>query len=286
MSWHPADLVTDTDLKDYERDIQKSFGQTSWAAKRTKAIEDWLLPAMKARGLDPLKFRTRRDPVKVWGYTSAAYTDKTSDASSTTEDDVNLATILAASTDYLYIGLESPFRGLHARMLEAVSTVAATLTLQYWGDGWVTLPHVDGTAKTSGKPFSGGGTLLWTLPTDWQVRKVNGSDPLFWVRLALSSAPTGAKAVQLGCVRVSVFRAPTALRTLQLIMREAPTGADGPWLEKAEFYKDEADAALTRALDSCGGEFDTDNSDQVSATEAAQTVEEVGGFTGLTLERG
>lgn len=286
MSWHPSDLVTDTDLKDYERDILKSFGQTNWSAKRTKAIEDWLLPAMQARGLNPLLFRTRRDPSKVWGYTSAAYTDKTSDASSTTEDDVNLAAILAASSDYLYVGLEAPFRGLHFRILEAVSSAAATLTLQYWGDGWLTLPVVDGTAKTSGKPFSGGGTLLWTLPTDWQLRKVDSSDPLFWVRLALSSAPTGAKAVQVGCVRASVFRAPTALRTLELIMREAPTSGDGPWSEKAAWYKDEADAALARALDGCGGEFDTDASDQISETEAAQTVEEAGGFTGVTLERG
>jgi hypothetical protein len=45
-------------------------------------------------------------------------------------------------------------------------------------------------------------------------------------------------------------------RTLQLIFQEAPTGADGPWREKADFYKDEADAALQRALAICGGEFD------------------------------
>lgn len=286
MSFHPADLVTDVDLKDYERDILRSFGETNWQAKRTKALEDWLFPALQARGYDPQQLRTRREPSHVWGVTSGVYTNKTDDARNTTADDLNLATILAASTDYLYVGFASPFRGLHVRMLDAVSSVSATLTLQYWADAWTTLPAADGTSKTSGKPFSGGGSILWTLPTDWSVRVVNSSDALYWVRLALSSAPTGAKATQIGCVRSSIFKAPLTFRTLQLIFREAPTGADGPWDEKANFYKDEAEAALTRALDGAGGEFDTDASDQVSDTEAEQTVEEAGGFTGVTLERG
>jgi len=286
VNYHPQDLCTDVDLKDYENAILSSFGRTDWSQKRTKAIEDWLLPAMRARGLDPLRFRTRLEPTLVLSYTSSVFADRTDAARSTTEGDLNLATMLAASTDYLYVGLTAPFRGLHARLLDAVSTVAATLTLQYWADGWVTLPVLDGTLKVAGKPFSGGGTILWTLPTDWSPRTVNSSAALYWVRLALSAAPTGATATQLSAVSVSVFRAPVAYRTLQLIMREAPTSQDGPWLDKAEFYKDEAESALTRALDSCGGEFDTDASGQISEAESQQTVEQVGGFTGVTLERG
>jgi len=284
MSWHPSDLVTNADLAAYENQVMQRFGQSDWSAKVTKALEDWLFPTLKARGFDPFRLRTRLEPALVLTYTSSAFADRTADARSTDADDLNLATILAASTDYLYVGLTQPFRGVHVRMLDQVSSAAAVLTAQYWADAWTALTVADGTAKTTGKPFSGGGSLTWGVPTDWSVRKVNNSADLYWVRLSLSAAPTGAKATQLGGVRASVFRAPVALRTLQLIFREAPTGQDGPWLEKAEFYKDEADAALTRALEICGGEFDTDASDQISADEADQTPEEAGG--GWQMERG
>ena len=51
MSWHPSDLVTDADLLAYEPRILTQFGVTDWTAVRAKALEDWLLPLLRARAL-------------------------------------------------------------------------------------------------------------------------------------------------------------------------------------------------------------------------------------------
>lgn len=285
MSWAPNDLVTDVDLRDYEEEVLTAFGQSTWQAKRAKALEDWLFPILKGQGFDPQKLRTRFECDKVWGYTSSAYSDKTAAASDTTADDLNLATIFAnASTDVIYIGSTAPFRGVFVRMADTVSSASGILSVAYWNGNWENLLVADGTIQTAGKSFSAGGSVTWLLPVDWMTRTVNGSDPLYWAKLTVSAVPTGAKAGQLAVIRASSLRAPATFRTLQLIMAEAPTGADGPYRDKSQFYKDEADAALQRALQICGGEFDTDDaSDLISETEAAHTPAEAGG--GWHLER-
>jgi hypothetical protein len=286
MSWQPNDLVTDADLVDYEADVLTNFGKVEWAARRRKALEDWLWPQLRAARFVPERFRTRFQPDKVWRYVSAVYADVTDATKDTTSDDVPLATIFALSTNYLYVGSAQAFRGLSVRVLDSVNAVAATLTVEYWGDEWGVLGVTDGTAKSAGKPFSGGGAITWDLPGDWVVRPVNSSAPLYWVRLKLSAAPTaGTAASQIGCIRRSSLCAPVTFRTLMHIFREAPTAQDGPWREKAEWYEQEANASLERALLILGGEFDTVTPDDVvDETEATQTTAEVTGGA-WTMER-
>src|SRR5438094_4540868 len=288
MAWHPNDLVADQDLVDYEQSAWTSLGRTSFLTLRTKALEDWVFPIIKANGYDPHQLRTRFEADRVWAYTASAYTDKTPAADDTAEDDLNLATILATpASDALYIGATAPFRGLHWRLLDAVSAVAGTLTVSYWNDAWTALTVIDGTSHTAGKPFSGGGSMTWAMVGDWVVRTLNGSDPLYFVKLSLSAVPTGAKATQIGCIRRSALCAPAALRTLMLIFKRAPTGQDGPWKEKAEYYEKEADAALQRALAIVAGEFDTADgntpSDLIDKNEAVQTTAAADG--GWRMER-
>ena len=287
MAWSPNDLVTDADLQDYENDILSNFGQTSWQSKRTKALEDWLFPILRANGYDPFRLRTRMDVHQAFTYISSAYTDVTSATTDETEDDLNLASTFATvGTDALYLGSLQPFKGIFVRMADSVSAVASVLTVAYWNGVWETLQITDGTSKTAGKVFSGGGTIGWILPVDWAVRTVNSSDDRqYWVKLTVSATPTSAKAGQIGLIRSSVLRAPIVFRTLELIFREAPTRGDGPWREKAEYYATQADAALQRALTVAGGEFDTDDSDQIGETEADQSIE-AAGHTGFRLLRG
>lgn len=286
MAWSPNDLVSDVDLRDYEEAVLTSFGATSWQSKRTKALEDWLFPILKGRGLDPYKLSTRAELTLAYGYTGSAYTDVTGATRDTTADDLNLATVFAtAGTDALYLGFTEPFRGLFVRMADAVGSAASVLSVAYWNGNWENLLVTDGTIQTAGKTLSGGGSINWLLPVDWMTRSVNGSTPYYWVKVTVSATPTSAKAGQVGVIRGSSLRAPATFRTLQLIFQEAPSKTDGPWREKAEFYKDEADAALQRALLICGGEFDTDASDLISTTETAQTLAEAGGDGTFTLER-
>lgn len=286
MSWHPNDLVTDAELLAYEGSILSTFGQVSWKTKRARAIEDWLGPILRTNGFPLERLRTRYEADHVYGYTASAYTDKTDASRSTTVDDIDLAAIFATvGTDALYIGSSKQFRGLSLRLHDAVSAVSASLTVSVWTDAWTAVTISDGTAKTAGKAFSGGGAVTWRIPDGWVKRAVNGSDPMYWVKLTISATPTGATCGQIGVIRRSSLCAPATLRTLTLIMREAPMGGPGPWLDKAGYYETEADAALQRALQTCGGEFETDDppTDLVSEEEAAQTVAQVTG--GWSMER-
>jgi hypothetical protein len=278
VSFAPNDLVTDTDLRDYEEAVIAGFGQTTWQGKRTKALEDWLFPILKGRGFDPHRLRTRYAADGVFAYTGSVYTDRTGVVADTSDDDLNLATVFTtAGTDALYLGSSSPFRGIFLRMLDAVSSAAGVLSVAYWNGNWEALTIADGTIQTAGKTLSAGGSVTWLLPVDWMTRTLNSSVARYWVKVTVSATPTAAKASQIGVIRASALRAPATFRTLQLIMVEAPTGSEGPWREKAEFYKDEADNALQRALLIVGGEFDTDVTDVIDVTETTQTAEEAGG---------
>jgi hypothetical protein len=286
VSWHPLDLVSDLDLVAYESAILTNFGSPTFDDKRTKALEDWLFPILRANGFDPYRLVTRAEVTKAFGYTAAAFSDLTSAAQDGTANDLNLAAVFAAvGTDALYIGSTKPFRGLFVRMLDAVSAVTSTLTVAYYNGVWRPVNIADGTRLASGKTFSGGGSVVWTLPTDWQRRRLNDSDSLYWAKLTVSATPTSATAGQISVIRRSSLCAPATFRTLQLIFQEAPTGQDGPWLDKAAFYKGEADLALQRALQICGGEFDTDDSDQIDGDEGTQTASQASGG-GVALERG
>jgi hypothetical protein len=277
MSWHPNDLVSDQDLEAYEQNILTRFGPSAWVSRRTKALEDWLWPILANRGFNPERFRTRFEPNTVWGFTSPTYTDLTTACQSADTEDVNLAGVFAVfGTDALYIGSDRQFRGLFFRLHDAVSSATGVMSVAYWNGNWEPLTITDGTVQVAGKTLSAGGSVTWSLPVDWAVRAVNASDRRYYVKVTLSATPTGAVASQIGCIRASVLRAPTTFRTLQLIMQEAPTGAQGPWEQKALFYAAEADAALQRAIPLAGGEFDTDESDLVSEEESQQTQGSVG----------
>jgi hypothetical protein len=279
MSFNVNDLLTDDDLVSYERNILTQFGATDWQARRTKALEDWLFPILKGQGFDPNRLRTRYECDQVYGYTSAAYTDFTSASKDTTTEDINLATVLAtANSGVLYIGSKVKFRGIFLRLLDSVSSIASVMTVQYWSGGWEAVGLLDRTS-INGKTLASGGAVTWTLPVDWAVRNISDTNGLYWVKVTVSATPTGAVASQIGTIRASALRAPTTFRTLQLIFQEAPTGGDGPWAEKAAFYRAEADAALQRALPIIGGEFDTDESDLIGEDEAAaETASSSEGF--------
>jgi hypothetical protein len=287
MSWSPNDLVTDLDLEAYESTLRRDFGQVSFTEKRQAALEHWLWPRLAQAKFPAERFRTRYQPDAVYPYISGTFSDETADAKSQTVDDLNLAAIFATvGTDALYIGSTRPFRGLSVRLSDAVSAVTSTLTVSLWTDSWETVGVTDGTAKVAGKTFSGGGAVTWRVPDGWVVRSVNNSVPLYWAKLTVSATPTAATAGQIGVIRRSLLAGPATYRTLCLIMREAPTQQDGPWMPKAEWYEAQADRTLDLVIPSLGGEFDTlIEDDVISESETAQTTAEVtqGGWS---LERG
>ncbi len=276
MSWHPNDLVTDADLAAYERQILTQFDVTDWRDRRQKALEDWLFPLLEGRGFTPDRLRTRHTPLSVLGYTSSAYTDKTT--ASATENGLVLSTILASGSDALYVGFDQPFRGVSARMTSTVNAVSSVLTVAQWADAWEAVAGLDNRVTIAGKPFARGGSVTWRMPEGVLTRTVNSTGPYYWAQLRLSAAPTSGTAIgPITVVRRSRLAAAVTLRTLALIFREAPTGQDGPWTEKADWYEKEADRAWLRVADQIGPEFDQDGDDALDATERAQTADDVTG---------
>lgn len=282
MSWHPADLVTDADLLAYETTILTQFNKVDWAQRRAKAIEDWLFPLVEARGFDPQRFRTRHQPTSVLGYTSSAFTDRTSAAN--TSDGVNLATVLAGGSDALYIGFARPFRGVLLAMHELVnSTVDAALSAAVWTGVWTNVRVADDT-KIGLKGCARGGSLTWELPPGLIRRQLNNSDALYWVKLTAASVLTGASAGPLTVIQRSRLAAAVTFRTLELIFTEAQTDQEGPWRDKVEKYGKEATDAFDRVVNAIGPEFDSDDDDAIDGDEETQTAESAG-FKGVTLER-
>jgi len=276
MSWAPSDLVSDQDLLDYERTILTTFNQNDWQPRLRKALEDWLWPQLEARGYPIERFRTRYAPSEVVGSTSSVDSDVTSAAA--TENGLVLSTILAASSDSLYIGHGEAFRGLSVRMTTTVNAIAGALSVAAWTDRWQPVSELSAAVVAAGIPFSRGGSLTWTVPSGLVRRTINSQGPAYWSRLQLSVAPTAGTAIgAVSVIRRSRLCAPVTLRTLALIFREAPIAQDGPWQEKAAWYEAEAATALARVIDQIGGEFDTDDSDIIDPDEANQTAESVTG---------
>jgi hypothetical protein len=281
--WAPNDLVSDADLIAYERKILTQFAAADWKSRRAKALEDWLFPLLEAAKFVPERLRTRYEVSHVLGVTSAVSSDLTEVAKS--EGGLNLANILAAPSDALYIASSTPFRGVSVRMQDAVNAVTAALTVEVWTDTWAAPAGISNDTVASGKPFTRGGAITWTVPDGLVERSLQGVGPYYWLKLSASATMTAGTAIgPVSVIRRSRLCGPAALRTLALIFREAPTGQDGPWEEKADWYEAEADKALTRVLESIGGEFDTNVTDVIEPEEAAQTSAQVTGG-GWTFER-
>jgi hypothetical protein len=278
--------VSDADLTAYERTALTQFGATDWQVRRQKAIEDWLFPKLEHNGFDPQRLRTRYAPDAVLAFTGAAYTDRTSDAQGTDPDTFNLATIFATpASDALYIGGDEPFRGLSIRMLEAVSAVDATLSVALWGDVWAAATLTNN-GPGGAKPFSKGGSLTWILPETLVPRPLGPiGDRLYWAKVTTTAVPTSAKCGQLAVIRRSRLCAPVTLRTLALIMREAPAQQEGPWEQKAEWYEAEAERAWNRVQSRIGAEFDTSADDVVNRAEATEQTSELVSGGGWQWER-
>lgn len=283
-TWAPTDLVDDLDLLAYEPEVLTWFGRVEWADKRAKALEDWLFPRLAGQGLSPERLRTRAVAASVVGFTGAAYTDYTAAASDRSAATVPLATIFATpASDALYVGHGGSCRGVSVRMLDAVSTAASTLSVALWADAWTPVAVSDGT-RVGSASLAKGGAVTWRVAPEWVERPIDGT-LRYWARLTVNATLTAATAAtQITVIRRSALCAAATFRTLELIYAEAPSGAPGPWREKAEYYAKQAQEAWLFARPLMGREFDANADDVIDATEAGQTTEAVSGG-GWTLER-
>lgn len=276
-------LLTEADVLTFDADALDTFGasqsavSTNLALKRQIAVQDWLHGHLRGAGYDPGKHTVLYPADAVLTSTGGTLTDRTSAASDKTTDDVPLASVFATpGTDVLYVGLAVPYRGLMVNMHEAVNANASVLTAQYWdGGAWTAFASlVNGTERVSGKTFSGGGLLTWSLPEDWAKRPISGDTSAAWryyLRLKVSAALTsGTAAVSLLPVRRSRLTTPAAFYALHLLYSESWGVQRGEWERKADSYRKAADDTITLALKDLQ-EFDTEDTEAVSTASTPES---------------
>lgn len=293
MGWSSLTLTSDADIGALEPEAIASgspWGAATWASPRAEAKRDlkiWIetdfvdVPGAPDRILD------RWSPDYLFTYTGSAYTDRTTEARDDTEKDINLAAALATiGTDRIYVGAPMEFDGLFVKLLDSLNSVASVLTAKYWGGtGWISLTATDGTAVT-GKTFAQSGRITWTLPADWERRRLNGTgDEYFWVELSISVAlTTGTAATQ-----ILPIRAPDALKrvatylALYHILNGLAQAAVNPevWQKKADVYWERAVGLYAAIKANRALWLDINNTGSIEPP-----VETQQGKAGITLGRG
>jgi len=125
-------------------------------------------------------------------YTAAttAYADYTSEAiDKSTTTHVPLDAMLAA--DILYVGCHTPFLGLWFDVGSSNKNAeTATLDVEYWKDGtpdaWADVSDDSDGTDSGGATLAQDGVYVWTLPTDWLQKEVDGKT-MYWIRFKPSA---------------------------------------------------------------------------------------------------
>lgn len=277
--WNGLSLVTDAELGQLEPEAiaaSAPWGRTSWPDARAEAKRDlkiWLemdypeVIGVADRVLD------QHAPDYVFGYTGSTYADKTADARSDSEDDVDLSAIFATfSTDKLYVGALWGFDGLSLRQTGTRNANASVLTVKYSGPtGWTTLTATDGTAS-GGATFAQSGRITFTAPTDWQRERLNGTgDEFFWIELSVSAALTsGTSTTQiLGIRPPDGLKRCAAYLALGHIYNGLASGAPGEerWRAQSEKYFAMAKDLYVGLKAKAGIWIDLDTSESITTPE-------------------
>lgn len=222
MSYTRLILVTDADIGNVEPEATHStrpWGAATWPEARAEAKRDlkiWIerdfgkvngryYPGVSDRLLD------RWAPDWAFRYTAAAFTDISVALRDDNEEDVDVAAALAtAGSDRIYIGALWEFSGVAIKLLDSVNAAQSVLTAKYWAPtgGWVTLSAADGTA-VGGATLAQSGRVSWTVPPNWERRRLNGTaEEFFWVELSVSGALTAGTAA----TQILPVRAPDGLK--------------------------------------------------------------------------
>jgi hypothetical protein len=290
MGWAGLTLVSDTELGRLEpesTDSDAPWGATTWSSQRTEAKEDLKIRIETDFGAGaPDKVLDKWPADYAFGYTSSAFSDITSAARDDNPADVDLAGIFAtAATDRIYLGSTVEFDALHVNMTATRNATASVLTARYSGatvngvTNFTSLSATDGTAA-AGATFAKSGRITWTVPSDWQRIRLNGTgDEYYWVELSISVVLTaGTSAAQLALVKAhSGLKRVTAYLALYHIYNGLAAGSPGEerWRLQAQKYLLMANDLYTKLKAKGSIWLDLNNDDVVDTTERAVSVPHV-----------
>ena len=120
----------------------------------------------------------------VFLYDGVAYTDKTTDAGTKTENNFS---VLADTSSYLYIGDDAVFTGCAFEFQTFGQNY--TLVFAYWnGSEWKTLNANDHEITDNTSAFISDGLVTFTNVGNWSTTAVNGTTR-YWIRISTTTTP-------------------------------------------------------------------------------------------------
>jgi hypothetical protein len=114
------------------------------------------------------------------------YTDYTTEAQSSTTNDLPLLAAGPAVDDAWLFGCDNPCR-IFNQEIDTAGVGTWTITYEYWdGSEWIALANVDD--LTTGFTVLGANSTTWDMPTDWATQTVTGSAvSSYWGRARVSA---------------------------------------------------------------------------------------------------
>ena len=114
------------------------------------------------------------------------YTDYTTEAQSSTTNDLPLLAAAPAVNDAWLFGCDNPCR-IFNQEIDTAGVGTWTITYEYWdGSEWAALANVDD--LTTGFTVLGANSTTWDMPTDWATQTVTGSAvSSYWGRARVSA---------------------------------------------------------------------------------------------------
>jgi hypothetical protein len=142
--------------------------------------------AFNPSGLDVLiRARNQGLPTAAIADDGAVLTDETTEANSSTTNDMTLTPTTPAVNDAYYWGHPEQPTGLKINVSDASTDTGQTITWEYWNGAWTALTGV--TDGTNSFQNSGLAYLTWTQPGDWATTTVNSQGPYYYLRARVSA---------------------------------------------------------------------------------------------------
>lgn len=142
--------------------------------------------AFNPSGLDVLiRARNQGIPTAAIADDGGVLTDETTEANSSTTNDMTLTPTTPATGDAYYWGTPEEPQGLKINVSDASTDTGQTITWEYWNGAWTALTGV--TDNTNSFQNSGLNYVTWTQPGDWATTTVNSQGPYYYLRARVSA---------------------------------------------------------------------------------------------------
>ena len=115
-----------------------------------------------------------------------SYTDNTTEAATEGGTSFNL---LAATTDYVYIGSSTQFSGIRFKF--HVRGRNTTIKVEYSNGSsiWTTMSSLNNDLVDNISNFRRDGSITFTVPSNWNKDTVNSAN-VYWIRISTTTTPT------------------------------------------------------------------------------------------------